>query len=91
MVQQHTVVPPLYFGHLSYTPPPGFSGHFPGVNNVPPGYSYRDNLKTARKDALWANATNPQYSRALAHFFDRITSLMAVVGSRCAVLALRSK
>jgi len=55
-----TVVPSLYFGHLSYTPPPGFSGHFPGTNNVPPGYSYRDNLVSARKDALWANASNPE-------------------------------
>ena len=65
-MNQHTVVPPLYFGHLSYTPPPGFSGHFPNVNNVPPGYSYRSTLQTARKDALWANATNPESWQPLA-------------------------
>ena len=34
---QHTVVPSLHFGHLSYTPPPGFAGQLPGVLNVPPG------------------------------------------------------
>ena len=27
MMQQFTVVPPIYFGHLRYTLPPGFSGH----------------------------------------------------------------
>ena len=75
MVQQgNSVVPPLYFGPLSYTPIPGFTGHMPGVDNVPPGYSYRDNLRTAREDAIWANANNPQSWQPLSGLGNTLKS-----------------
>ena len=73
---QHTVVPSLHFGHLSYTPPPGFAGQLPGVLNVPPGYNYRDTLRSARSSAVWANTNNPDSWQPLSTLGHSITVLL---------------